>query len=41
MYKEDFILNNLQWLICSKTQLNEPIFIAITQDPLIQSGSTC
>ena len=23
MYKEDVVLNNLQWLICHKTQLNE------------------
>ena len=23
MYKEDLALNNLQWLICHKTQLNQ------------------
>ena len=27
MYKEDFGLNNLQWLVCHKTQLNQIIYI--------------
>ena len=27
MYKEDLALNNLQWLICHKTQLNQIIYI--------------
>ena len=27
MYKEDLALNNLQWLICRKTQLNQIIYI--------------
>ena len=27
MYKEDLTLNNLQWLICHKTQLNQIIYI--------------
>ena len=26
MYKEDLALNNLQWLICHKTQLNQTKF---------------
>ena len=26
MYKEDLALNNLQWLICHKTQLNQIIY---------------
>ena len=25
MYKEDLPLNNLQWLICHKTQPNQPL----------------
>ena len=27
MYKEDLTLNNLQWLICPKTQLNQILYI--------------
>ena len=27
MYKEDLALNNLQWLICHKTQPNKIIYI--------------
>ena len=27
MYKEDLALNNLQWLICHKTQLNQIKYI--------------
>ena len=27
MYKENFALNNLQWLICRKSQLNQIIYI--------------
>ena len=27
MYKEDLALNNLQWLICHKTQPNHILFI--------------
>ena len=27
MYKEDLALNNLQWLICHKTQSNQAIYI--------------
>ena len=27
MYKEDLALNNLQWLICHKTQQNQIIYI--------------
>ena len=27
MYKEDLELNNLQWLICHKTQTNQIIYI--------------
>ena len=27
MYKEDLALNNLKWLICRKTQLNQTIYI--------------
>ena len=27
MYKEYLALNNLQWLICHKTQLNQIIYI--------------
>ena len=27
MYKEDLALNNLQWLICQKTQPNQIIYI--------------
>ena len=27
MYKEDLALNNLQWLICHKTQPNQIIYI--------------
>ena len=27
MYKEDLALNNLQWLICHKTQLNQIIYL--------------
>ena len=27
MYKEDLALNNLQWLICYKTQPNQIIYI--------------
>ena len=27
MYKEDLALNNLQWLICHKTKLNQIIYI--------------
>ena len=27
MYKEDFTLNNLQWLICPKTQPNQIIYM--------------
>ena len=26
MYKEDLALNNLQWLICHKTQPNQTLF---------------
>ena len=26
MYKEDLALNNLQWLICNKTQSNQTNF---------------
>ena len=29
MYKEDLALNNLQWLICHKTQSNQIIYILI------------
>ena len=29
MYKEDLALNNLQWLICHKTQPNQIIYILI------------
>ena len=27
MYKEDVVLNNLQWLICHKTQPKQIIYI--------------
>ena len=27
MYKEDLTLNNVQWLICHKTQPNQIIYI--------------
>ena len=27
MYKEDLALNNLQWLICHKTQTNQIIYL--------------
>ena len=27
MYKEDLVLNNLQWLICHKTQPKQIIYI--------------
>ena len=27
MYKEDLALNNLQWLICDKTQPNQILYI--------------
>ena len=27
MYKKDLALNNLQWLICHKTKLNQNIYI--------------
>ena len=27
MYKEDLALNNLQWLICHKTQPNQIIYM--------------
>ena len=27
MYQEDLALNNLQWLICHKTQPNQSIYI--------------
>ena len=27
MYKEDVALNNLQWLICHKTQPNQILYI--------------
>ena len=27
MYKEDFALNNRQWLICHKTQSNQILYI--------------
>ena len=27
IYKDDFALNNLQWLICHKSQLNQIIYI--------------
>ena len=27
MYKEDLALNNLQWLICHKTQQNQIIYL--------------
>ena len=27
MYKEDLALNNLQWLICHKTQPNQILYI--------------
>ena len=27
MYKEDLALNNLQWLICHKTQQNQIMYI--------------
>ena len=27
MYKEDLALNNLQWLICPKTQPNQIIYL--------------
>ena len=27
MFKEDFTLNNLKWLICHKTQLNQILYI--------------
>ena len=27
MFKEDLALNNLQWLICRKTQPNQIIFV--------------
>ena len=29
MYKEDLALNNLQWLICHKTHINETIQIPL------------
>ena len=29
MYKEDFALNNLQWLICYKSLPNQIIYILI------------
>ena len=29
MYKEDLALNNLQWLICNKTQRNQILYISI------------
>ena len=29
MYKEDLALNNLQWLICHKTQPNQIIYMLI------------
>ena len=29
MYNEDLALNNLQWLICHKTQLNQIIYMLI------------
>ena len=27
MYKEDLALNNLQWLICHKTQPNQILYV--------------
>ena len=27
MYEEDLVLNNLQWLICHKTQPNQILYI--------------
>ena len=30
MYKEDLALNQLQWLICHKTKLNQIIYILYT-----------
>ena len=35
MYKEDFALNNLQWLICQKTKPNKNKFIDFLTNDLI------
>ena len=39
MYKEDLALNNLQWLICQKTQPNQTENSAHIKDLLILSIS--
>ena len=38
MYKDDLTLNNLQWLICRKTQSNQPNQIT-PRSSLVGSGS--
>ena len=30
MYKQDLVLNNLQWLICHETKQNQKLFYGIT-----------
>ena len=32
MYEEDLALNNLQWLICHKTQPNQIIYLMYKED---------
>ena len=34
MYKEDLTLNNLQWLICHKTQLNHMYLLHMYKNDL-------
>ena len=34
MYKDDLALNDLQWLICHKTQQNQIIYIYIYDEDL-------
>ena len=34
MYKKDFALNDLQWLICHKTKLNHIYFIYMYKEDL-------
>ena len=34
MHKEDLALNNLQWLICQKTETNQILYIYIYKEDL-------
>ena len=41
MYKEDLVLNNLQWLICLKTKPNQTNRVTIGSDTMSEDWIKC